>query len=60
MWRKWIKKQGIQIVADKLGVSYECVRAWVNNGRVPKDTLKKKLVRLSRGEFGYGDFYRGR
>ena len=57
-WRKWIKTQGIQAVATKLGVSFEAVRAWVNDGRVPKDATKKKLVKMAKGEFGYADFFR--
>ncbi len=60
MWRKWIKYKGIQWVADQIGVNYETVRAWVNDGLTPKDVNKIRLVRLCKGEFKIVDFYRGR
>ena len=58
MWRKWIKMKGIRPTAEILGVSYETVRNWVSNNKKPKDSLKKRLVLLADGEFGYEDFYK--
>lgn len=57
LWRKWIEEQGIKKVADMLGVSYETVRNWVKNGQTPKDALKKRLVIIANGAFGYSAFY---
>lgn len=56
-WREWIKHQGISKVAKQMDVTYECVRAWVNDKGMPKDDHKKELVSLSNGEFGFGTFF---
>ncbi len=58
MWRQWIKDRGIGVTADILGVSYETVRSWVNDGKLPKDSLKKRLVLLADGAFEFNDFFK--
>ena len=57
IWRKWIKYKGLSLVADELGVTYEAVRAWVNDGLRPSDSNKEKLVKMANGEFGFDDFF---
>lgn len=57
-WRAWIRNHGIKKTADELGVHYETVRLWANtDDRVPKDSLKKMLVSMSDGAFGFSDFF---
>lgn len=58
VWRKWIKDKGLQQIANRLGVTYETVRSWVNDGLTPKDSTKKRLVKMAKGEFGYADFFK--
>ena len=57
-WQQWIKRRGIGDVAIILGVHYETVRAWVNDGLMPKDVNKKRLVLLSGGEIKVEDFFK--
>ena len=56
-WRTWIKQQGIRQISKELGVTYECVRAWVNSDAQPKDVMKKRLVDSAEGAFGYESFF---
>ena len=58
MWRKWIKYKGIQWVADKLGLHYETVRAWANDGTVPVDKHKLQIIKLAKGDVKITDFYK--
>lgn len=58
MWRTWIKQQGANKIASELGVSSETVRLWVKQDQNPKDKMKKKLVEMAGGEFGFADFFR--
>jgi hypothetical protein len=44
MWRELIKKVGMQAVADALGLKYETVRGWCNDGLIPKVSTLKSLV----------------
>ena len=57
MWRTWIKHNGIRQTAKDLKIEYESVRRWVVGICLPSDILKKKLIKLAKGEFGYADFF---
>lgn len=57
-WRKWIKQYGEAEIAYKLRVHQNTVRNWVVDGGVPKDILKKDLVRLAKGAIAYEDFFK--
>jgi hypothetical protein len=44
MWRSKIKSIGIREAAKAMGLSYEAVRKWVNNGNVPGKVAAGKLL----------------
>ena len=56
-WQRWIVQKGVQTVSKRLGVSYEAVRLWIHGKTVPNDEHKRKIVKMSRGDLGIGDFY---
>jgi len=58
MWRRWIKKRGVSKVAKELGVNTMTVYYWLNKRSLPSDKNKKKLIKISRGAIGPGDFFR--
>jgi len=57
-WRKWIVMYGQDEVAYKLQIHQNTVRNWVIDGGVPKDALKKRLVKLAKGGIKYEDFFK--
>ena len=57
-WRKFIESYGMAELAVKLNIHFSTVRNWVKDGGVPKDELKRKLVKLAKGKISYEDFYK--
>ena len=57
-WRKFIEKYGVSEIAYKLLVHHNTVRHWLKEGGVPKDKYKIALVKLSKGEIEYKDFFK--
>ena len=57
-FHKWVRRQHRVELAHKLGVTENAVRLWAIYGKLPKDSLKRKIVRLAKGELTYDDFFK--
>lgn len=47
----------IREISKKLDVSYEAVRRYAHEGRVPDSLRMKKLMKITKGQVTANDFY---
>ncbi len=57
-FHKWVKKQPVTALAYQLGVTENAVRNWSVYGKTPKDEIKRKIVKLSKKEIIFEDFFK--
>jgi hypothetical protein len=55
-WKRWIKNYGVIPLSKKMGITPVAIYQWLSGKRGIADRNKRKLIRLSRGELGPGDF----
>ena len=59
-FRKWIKELGIRNTANLLDVTYEAVRAWLNDKGTPQNPTARKMLKLSGGKIDPASFFNDR
>jgi hypothetical protein len=55
-WRKFIKRYGVIPLSKKMGITPEAIYQWLSGKNGITDDNKRKLIKISRGELGPGDF----
>jgi DNA-binding transcriptional regulator YdaS (Cro superfamily) len=55
-WKKWIRDFGPRKLARKLEISPSAVYQWLMGQTNPKTDHMRKIIKISRGELGPGDF----
>ena len=58
MWKEYIRREGVAVIAEQVGVTRQCVYNWLNDVGTPNDDAKRKLVEVAEGELSIMDFFR--
>lgn len=53
--KNWIIKTGRKEVAEALSIKQSTISAWIQKKQAPKDKVKIKINRLSRGRVSYAE-----
>ena len=56
--RTWMDKNGydVLVVAKTFGVSVHAVKKWLRGDRIPRDKMKAKIARLTKGAISGNDW----
>lgn len=57
-FEEWVKFNGQNKLADKLGVSRQLVNQWLMEHKRPSDNLKLRIIEFSGGLLGITDFFK--
>ena len=56
-FKEWVNQYGMPKLADRLGLTRQCIQKWMVGLTYPSVKTAKRIVRLSKGEIDYNSIY---